>query len=109
MLNMSLVIEINKVWQNVNIHPFDRLVVLIAIQEFLDVRRISLDHEVTINTDICAGNIRMLCATNLRVAVGTFNFFITSMQFMTERNGLRRRVTYAWPRRNRESKYSNGE
>ena len=50
--DVSFVIELHEIWKHVNLLPGDRIIVVVAVGDFLDVGFIGRDNQMTVHADV---------------------------------------------------------
>ncbi len=85
---VAFVIEVRMIRQFVNPYPLNRLTFFIGFSDFLDPRTVCSDHRVAVHTSRKTRHARMIGFVCRSMAVATFNLERTSMQLVTEWNGL---------------------
>jgi len=100
-LHVRLMREVHMIRQIMNLHPFNRFIVLKVLPQLGEVNRVfvcgvkALHLVVAVHADVGAGNRRMTALLNLRVTVLTLDRHLTGVQLVAERDRLLRGIACA--------------
>jgi hypothetical protein len=92
---VNAVIEINEIGQTVHLHPFDGLIVTVAVAHWVQVPGVIKEHGLAVHARVGRRDSRNSGSFHARVAIAAINAVVADMMFMAELYGLLTREVLA--------------